>query len=74
MLDTFYTLQAMQDVDLAGVNGTRLILERAKPVQIRLKEWFTHLPTSLKMDDSLSGRPSSTGKHSPRVAPMTFQR
>lgn len=66
VLDTFYTLQAMQDVDLAGVNGTRLILERAKPVQIRLKEWFTHLPTSLKMDDSLSGKPSSTGKDSKR--------
>lgn len=64
VLDTFYTLKAMQEVDLAGPNGTRLILERAKPVQIRLKEWFTHLPMSLKMDDSLSGKPSSTGKDS----------
>lgn len=62
VLDTFYTLKAMQEVDLAGPNGTRLILERAKPVQIRLKEWFTHLPTSLKMDDNMSGKPSSTGK------------
>ena len=64
VLDTFYTLKAMQEVDLAGPNGTRLILERAKPVQIRLKEWFTHLPISLKMDDSMSGKPSSTGKNS----------
>lgn len=61
VLDTFYTLKAMQEVDLAGPNGTRLILERAKPVQIRLKEWFTHLPMSLKMDDNMSGKPSSTG-------------
>lgn len=64
VLDTFYTLKAMQEVDLAGPNGTRLILERAKPVQIRLKEWFAHLPVSLKMDDNTSGKPSSTGKDS----------
>lgn len=61
VLDTFYTLQAMSDVDKAGENGTRLILERAKPVQIKLKEWFTHLPLSLKMDIKTSGKPSSTG-------------
>lgn len=61
VLDTFYTLQTMTEVDKAGENGTRLILERAKPVQIRLKEWFTHLPLSLKMDSNSSGRPSSTG-------------
>lgn len=61
VLDTFYTLQAMSDVDKAGENGTRLILERAKPVQIKLKEWFTHLPLSLKMDINTSGKPSSTG-------------
>lgn len=67
VLDTFYTLKAMQEVDLAGPNGTRLILERAKPVQIQLKEWFTHLPMSLKMGDNMSGKPSSTGKNS-RVA------
>ena len=57
VLDTFYTLQAMQEVDNAGPNGTRLILERAKPVQIRLKEWFTHLPRSLKIDNNMSGMP-----------------
>lgn len=61
VLDTFYTLKAMSDVDKAGENGTRLILERAKPVQIKLKEWFTHLPLSLKMDIKTSGKPSSTG-------------
>lgn len=61
VLDTFYTLQAMTEVDKTGENGTRLILEKAKPVQIRLKEWFTHLPLSLKMDNNSSGKPSSTG-------------
>lgn len=61
VLDTFYTLTSMQEVDDAGPNGTRLILERAKPVQIKLKEWFTQLPRSLKMDENMTGKPSSTG-------------
>ena len=61
VLDTFYTLKSMQEVDDAGPNGTRLILERAKPVQIRLKEWFTQLPRNLKMDENMTGKPSSTG-------------
>ena len=61
VLDTFYTLRSMQEVDDAGSNGTRLILERAKPVQIKLKEWFTRLPRNLKMDENMTGKPSSTG-------------
>lgn len=62
VLDTFYTLRAMQEVDDAGRNGTRLILEKAKPVQLRLKEWFMHLPRSLKMDSTMTGKPSATGE------------
>ena len=61
VLDTFYTLRSMQEVDDAGSSGTRLILERAKPVQIKLKEWFTQLPRNLKMDENMTGKPSSTG-------------
>ena len=61
VLDTFYSLRSMQEVDDAGTNGTRLILERAKPVQIKLKEWFTRLPRNLKMDENMTGKPSSTG-------------
>ena len=62
VLDTFYTLQAMQQVNDAGQHGTRLILERAKPVQIRLKEWFSQLPPFLKMDNTMTGKPSFTGE------------
>ena len=68
VLDTFFTLQAMQEVDDAGPSGTRLILERAKPVQIRLKEWFAKLPLDLKMDNTMTGKPSSTGKNSSSIA------
>lgn len=62
ILDTFYTLKAMQEFDEASENSTRIILERAKPVQIRLKDWFTRLPTNLKMDNTTTGKPLSTGK------------
>lgn len=61
VIDTFFTLQAMQEVEDAAQGGTRLILERAKPVQIRLKDWFARLPSNLKMDTTMTGRPSSTG-------------
>lgn len=61
ILKTFYTLRSMQDVDAARQKGTLLILEKAKPVQIKLKEWFTQLPKSLKMDENMTGKPSSTG-------------
>ncbi|KAL8758900.1 MAG: hypothetical protein Q9199_001124 [Rusavskia elegans] len=61
ILETFYTLQAMQEVEDKGEDGTRLILDRAKPVQIRLKDWFAKLPKGLKMDSSQTGKSSSIG-------------
>ena len=51
ILDVFYTQMAMQEYDAAGENGTRLILERAKPIQMKLKDWFTQLPKTLKLDN-----------------------
>ncbi|KAL1961777.1 hypothetical protein VTN77DRAFT_1064 [Rasamsonia byssochlamydoides] len=55
ILDNFYTLKAVELFNASGNNQTRFILERAKPVQIRLKEWFARLPPQLKMDNTLSG-------------------
>lgn len=52
ILDRFYTLQAIEDFRAAGNQRTRLILDKAKPAQIRLKEWFSSLPASLKMESS----------------------
>ncbi|TVY42850.1 Transcriptional activator protein [Lachnellula subtilissima] len=45
VLDTFYTLQAMATVTAAGPQGTHLVLQLAKPVQLKLKDWFAALPT-----------------------------
>jgi len=61
VMDTFYTQVAIQDFANAGKNSTRLILERAKPVQIKLKEWFAKLPASTRMDSTDSNRLSTTG-------------
>ncbi|KAL4810187.1 fungal-specific transcription factor domain-containing protein [Aspergillus unguis] len=52
ILDRFYTLQSIQEFKAAGGSRTRLILERAKPAQIRLKDWFARLPASLKLDST----------------------
>ncbi|KZF25306.1 hypothetical protein L228DRAFT_265781 [Xylona heveae TC161] len=61
ILDIFYTERATQQIRDAGASGTRLILERAKPVQISLKEWYSRLPTCVKMESSHPERLSSTG-------------
>jgi len=50
VLDAFYTLQAMSAVAQAGAQGTHLVLQLAKPVQLKLKEWFAALPQCLRMD------------------------
>ncbi|KAL4926999.1 putative C6 transcription factor (OTam) [Aspergillus undulatus] len=52
ILDRFYTLQSIEEFKAAGSNRTRLILERAKPAQIRLKDWFARLPALLKLDSA----------------------
>ncbi|KAF2836324.1 hypothetical protein M501DRAFT_940128 [Patellaria atrata CBS 101060] len=61
VMDTFYTQVAIQDFENAGKDSTRLILERAKPVQIKLKEWFASLPPSTRMDNVGNSNLSSTG-------------
>ncbi|GME48792.1 Nitrogen regulatory protein [Neofusicoccum parvum] len=60
VMDTFYTQTAIQDFQNAGKNSTRVILDRAKPVQIKLKEWFAKLPASTRIDSHNAGRSSNT--------------
>lgn len=62
VLETFYTLSAMSSVAASGPAGTHLVLSLAKPVQLRLKEWFAALPPCLRMDaPSSPSKLSSTG-------------
>ncbi|KAI3396199.1 hypothetical protein diail_337 [Diaporthe ilicicola] len=52
ILETFYTLQAMQNVNNAGSQGTHLVLSLAKPIQLKLKEWYAALPAAIRMDST----------------------
>ncbi|KAF4548809.1 Fungal specific transcription factor domain-containing protein 42 [Elsinoe fawcettii] len=45
VVDTFYTLSGQHNT-----STTPAILAKAKPVQLKLKEWFARLPTFAKMD------------------------
>jgi hypothetical protein len=64
ILDAFYTLRAGQDIVDQGRDSTRYILDRAKPLQIQLKDWFSRLPTCLRMDNTSDQRLSPIGKES----------
>ena len=68
VLDTFYTLKAIDEINQAGAHGTRLVLDRAKPAQLRLREWFSALPAPLKMDAAAAERPSAIGEAAPVLA------
>ena len=50
ILELFYTASSEAQVRSDTTNGLRLVLERAKSVQIKLKDWFAHLSPELKMD------------------------
>ena len=50
VLATFYTLSAEDEVRASAHNGLRVVLARAKSVQIKLKDWFSSLPAELKMN------------------------
>lgn len=60
ILETFYTLSAMQTVTDSGSQGTSLVLQLAKPIQLKLKEWHGNLPNSIRLDSqSSSSYPSA---------------
>ncbi|KAI9751006.1 MAG: hypothetical protein M4579_006216 [Chaenotheca gracillima] len=60
VLESFYTVRANREIDNSNDSLTQ-ILERAKPVQLRLKEWYAQLPTCLRMDNTKVKKLSSTG-------------
>jgi hypothetical protein len=57
---TFYSQTAQAEFKRAERYATQLVLNRAKPVQIKLKDWFAKLPAECKMDhSSATSAPSS---------------
>ncbi|KAI4617909.1 hypothetical protein J4E83_006242 [Alternaria metachromatica] len=61
VMDTFYTQTAIHDFANAGRKSTELILARAKPVQIKLRQWHEKLPAEVKMNVPEKGKLTSTG-------------
>lgn len=61
VMDTFYTQVAIQDFKNAGKNSTDLILARAKPVQIKLRNWHEKLPPMVRMNATTKSKLSSLG-------------
>ncbi|KAF2468078.1 uncharacterized protein BDR25DRAFT_57404 [Lindgomyces ingoldianus] len=61
IMDTFYTQVAIQDFASAGKNSTALVLERARFVQLKLRDWFQYLPKSVSMEAPTNGKFSSLG-------------
>jgi hypothetical protein len=56
LLDEFYTLKALKkSPDISEV------LQKAKPIQIRLKTWHSNLPSSLSVEETTARRLSSVG-------------
>ncbi|KAK9440739.1 Transcriptional activator protein DAL81 [Metarhizium brunneum] len=50
ILETFYTLNSTQNIADAGPQGTQLVLSLAKPVQLKLKEWYSGLPANIRLE------------------------
>jgi hypothetical protein len=70
ILETFYTLQAMQTVENAGAQGTHLVLSLAKPIQLKLKEWYAALPAAIRMDSTYQAAPA--GGNSNRLSSIGY--
>ncbi|KPI38820.1 Transcriptional activator protein DAL81 [Cyphellophora attinorum] len=60
VLEKLYSLQAELDIQ-HSYDATKAVLERAKPIQVRLKSWWAELPDNLRMDATKSGALSSVG-------------
>jgi len=61
LLDTVFTVKATREIASAGANGLPIVLEKVKPVQLKLKEWFSSLPECLSMDSTPVMKLNSVG-------------
>jgi hypothetical protein len=62
VLSNFYTLTAEREFEERAQEGIRFLLEKAKPIQLSLRQWHSELPASLKMESIVMRKLSSTGK------------
>ena len=60
VLENLYSLRADMEIKNA-YDPTKAVLERAKPIQMKLKSWWSDMPDSLRMDATRVGKLSSVG-------------
>lgn len=60
VLEDLYSLKSEMEVK-HSYDPTKSVLERAKPIQMKLKSWWSELPDSLRMDNTQSGKLTSIG-------------
>ncbi|KAF2006985.1 hypothetical protein P154DRAFT_180196 [Amniculicola lignicola CBS 123094] len=61
VLSNFYTLKAEKEFGQRSQEGVRWILEKAKPIQLSLRQWHSNLPSELRMENIAMRKLSSTG-------------
>jgi hypothetical protein len=57
----YISVDSFADIADAGPNGLSIVLEKVKPVQLRLKEWFSSLPECLSMEATKVMKLNSVG-------------
>jgi len=60
VLDSLYSQKAELEIR-QSFDSTKAVLERAKPIQLKLRAFFAEMPDSLRMDSSPSGKPTAVG-------------
>ena len=60
VLEDLYSLQTEMMIKNA-YDPTKAVLERAKPIQVKLKSWWADMPDALRMDATKVGKLSSVG-------------
>ena len=60
VLETLYSQKAEGEIRSA-IDGTKCVLEKAKPIQIKLRAWYAAMPECLRMDNLKPRRLSSQG-------------
>ncbi|RMZ87010.1 hypothetical protein DV736_g5765, partial [Chaetothyriales sp. CBS 134916] len=60
VLEDLYSLKADMHIRTA-YDSTKAVLERAKPIQVKLKAWWSEMPDCLRMDTTKAGKLTSVG-------------
>ena len=60
VLENLYSQKAEAEIR-STFDTTKAVLERAKPIQLKLRSWYAEMPENLKMDNTRIGKLSSVG-------------